>query len=194
MASARGRGHDQRENLWIGRKRRAIWVIGREENPPWIVDSQEQFQSTGPLHGIDEIVLAIKIGNDAAAVAIAVVDHGFFWPRRFGAIELAQYIGRDGDRLPEHDLANIDSDIRRGVDGRGELGGGGRKAVATFGSVRVELQMREVQAFAPRGLNRREGGRDVAGNAEIIGVQMQGVRDFEILHRPLQGLDDLARG
>src|SRR5205807_3875822 len=53
--------------------------------------------------------------------------------------------------------------------------------------------MSEVQAFAPSGTDRRDRGRDIAWNAEIVGMQMQWMRDFEIEDCPLQGLDDLAR-
>ncbi len=80
MASARRvAAHDQRENFRIGREGRAIGMIGGEEYLPRIVDQHEQFKAAGPLHGIDEIVLPIEVGNDAAAIAVAVVDHGFFW-------------------------------------------------------------------------------------------------------------------
>ena len=53
--------------------------------------------------------------------------------------------------------------------------------------------MGEMQRHAARGVYGRERRRDIAGNAEIIGVQMQRMRNLEIDHRLLQALEDLAR-
>ncbi len=63
-----------------------------------------------------------------------------------------------------------------------------------FGAVTVELHMRQMQRHASRGLDCRESGRDIAWNAEIVGVQMQRMRDLELRQRLLQSLDDSSRG
>ena len=118
----------------------------------------------------------------------------FLGLRRRDGVELPQHVGGDRHRLPEHDLTDIDGDIRRGVDRRGEGGGGGRKAMPAFIAIGIELQMREMQRLAAGRLDRCDRGRDIAWNAEIVAVQMHRMRDFEIADRLLQGLDDLARG
>ena len=111
---ARVAAHDECENLRIGREGRAVRMVGREENPPWIVDQQETIQGRRPIarHWRNRS----RDRGRARCRRHCRRRHGspiFLASRMRGAAELAQHVGRNRDGLPEHHLADIDGDIWR---------------------------------------------------------------------------------
>ena len=184
--------HQQREDLGVGRERRAIRVIGGEEHAPWVIDQQEQLQAGGELHRVVEAAGAIFVRHDAAAVRIPVDDRVFLRPRLTAGGELPQHVGRDRHRLAEHHLPDVDGHILGCVDRFGELRRGGGKALRTLLAVAVELKMRQMQRQVLRRGDRRERGFEVSGQAKIVAVDMQRMRHAGFVHRLLQRLDDRA--
>ena len=169
-------------------------MVGGEEDPPGVVDQEEELQAGRELHRVVKTAGAIFVRHDAEAVRIPVEDRVFLRPRRSARGELPQYVGGDRHRLPEHHLADIDGDGLRGVDGFGELRGGGGEALRTLLAVAVELKMRQMQRQAFRRGDRRERGFEVPGQPEIVAVNMQRMRHADLMHRLLQRLDDRAAG
>ena len=49
-------------------------MIGRQKDSPRIVDQQQQFQPDRPLHGIDQVLLLVRVGHDAAAGFVLDVE------------------------------------------------------------------------------------------------------------------------
>ena len=47
--------HQQLDDLRVPPEAAAVGVIGRQEDPPGIVDEQQQLQSDRPLHGVDQV-------------------------------------------------------------------------------------------------------------------------------------------
>ena len=96
-----------------------------------------------------------------------------------------------GHGLPEHHLTDVDGDVLGGVDRLGELRRGRGEAALALLAIAVELQMREMQRQV---LGRRDGRQrrlEIAGQAEVVAMDMQRMRHAEIVHRPLQRPDDL---
>ena len=127
-----------------------------------------------------------------APFEVPVDDRVFLRPRLTPGGELPQHVGRDRHRLPEHHLPNVDGDVLRGVDRFGELRRGGGKALRAFFAVAVELKMRQMQRQVLRRGDRRQRGFEVSGQAEIVAVNMQGMRHAGLVDRLLQRLDDRA--
>ena len=106
---------------------------------------------------------------------------------------LAHRVARRGDGLAEHDLADVDADLRVRVHRLGELQRGRRELLRPLVAVGVELDVRQVrrQAFERGdGLERRA---DVAGHAEVAAVDVQRVRHAELAQRARQRVQHLAR-
>ena len=109
-------------------------------------------------------------------------------------VELAQHVGRDRHGLPEHDLADVDGHVLGRVHRLREPRRGRREAAFALLAVAVELQMGEMQRQALRRRDGRERGLDVAGDAEIVAMDVQRMRHAELVDGALQRLDDGARG
>ena len=77
-----------------------------------------------------------------------------------------------------------------GVHRLGEARRGGGEAALALLAVAVELQMREMQRQAVGRLDRGERGVGVAGQAEIVAVDVQRMRHAERVHRMLQRQHD----
>ena len=81
-----------------------------------------------------------------------------------------------------------------GVHRLGDLRRGGGEAAVALGPVGMELDVSQMDREALGGVHGGQGRRVVAGNPQIAGVDMQGVRDPQLIHRPTQGADDVPRG
>jgi len=119
-----------------------------KEHLPRIIDEKKQFEPASPLHRIVEIVLPIVVGHDAAAVRIAVADHGFLGTGRADGVELPQHVGGDGHRLRNITWPTSTVTFGAGIDRRGKGGGAGRKAMPAFIAIGIELKMREMQRLS----------------------------------------------
>ena len=159
-----------------------------------IVDQQKQFEPGRPLHRIVKVGRAIIVGHDSAAVGIAVDDRPFLRAGPADRAELARHVARNRHRLAKHDLADVDSDVLVSIDAFGQARRGGGKAASRLRAVGIELNVREMQRQALRRLDRRDDGIGAGGKAEIVAMDMQRMRQAEIDHGALQGLDDVARG
>ena len=85
--------------------------------------------------------------------------------------------------VAEHDLADVDGEVRVRVDVLGELRHFAveRVFVAFAAAVAVELDVREVGAVAFEGLHGGERRVPVAGHAEVVAVDVDGVRQAEVV-------------
>ena len=81
-----------------------------------------------------------------------------------------------------------------GVDIVGQRGDLRRERVFIAGpaAVAMELDVGQMAAVTLEELHGLEGGRPVAGEAEVVGVDMHRVRQLQLVDRPGDGLDDLT--
>ena len=69
----------------VAGKRRAIGVIGGEEDAPWVSYAQKQLQANCPLQRVDIILVTIfKRHYATACVAFNIHNHRFFRTGVFG--------------------------------------------------------------------------------------------------------------
>ena len=110
--------HQQPDEVRIARERAAVGMVGGEEHAPGIPHQQEQLQPDRPLQRIDEIPVAVPERHDAAArVAFDVHHHPLARAGEPRVAMLQHGVARGGDGLAEHDLADIDRDVGRAIDG-----------------------------------------------------------------------------
>ena len=102
-------------------------------------------------------------------------------------------VARSGDGLAEHDLADVEADMGIGVDRLGDAAAPGGEMPVALGAVAVELHMGEMQGRAFRRLDGRERGLDIAGNAQLVAVDMQRMGDAQLAHRAREGGHDAPR-
>ena len=186
--------HQQCEKRGIGGERRAIGMVGGEKHLAGVCYPQKQFEPAGPLHGIMEVLAGIGERHHAAAIAVAVKNHRLFRFCRAHAVILPHHIRRDGDGGLEHHLADIDGDIGVGIDRLRQLRGGRGKALGTLFAIGVKLQVRQMHRQAARRCNGRQRSLDIAGNAKVVGMDVEGMRHADIDGRLLKRLDNGARG
>ena len=59
--------HQELHDLRVPPEAAAIGMVGRQKHPPRIVDEQQQLEPDRPLHGVDDVVVFVDVGDDAAA-------------------------------------------------------------------------------------------------------------------------------
>ena len=74
-----------------------------------------------------------------------------------------------------------------------QLGRARARQASRLAAVAVELQVGEVRLAAREGAHRVERGVGVAGDAEVVGVDVDGVRQPELVDGAADRLEDLAR-
>ncbi len=186
--------HQQGEQIRIGRERRAVGMVRREEHARRIADQQEQLEADRPLDRVVEIAGPVVVRHDPAAVRVAVDDHPLARTRLAARVELTQQVRGDRHRLPKHDLADVDGQLLGAVHRLGDACSGRRESPRTLPAVSVELQVRQMQRQPLRG---RDGGARSVGvsrQAEVVAVHVQRMRHAEVVDRALQRLDDRPRG
>src|SRR5208283_144154 len=109
------------------------------------LDQQKKFEPDRELHSVEEAPRLVFEGNDPAAVRIAVEDDVFPWMGEPPRGELTQHVRRNGHRLAEHRLTDIDRHVLCRIDRFCELRRAGRDPLLAFGGITVELKMREMQ-------------------------------------------------
>ena len=178
----------------VEEERRAIRMVGREEDAPRIVEQEERLEPDHPLHGVNEALVAIAHRHHAAArVAFDVHDHGLLRARASRDGELAHRVARCGAGLAEQHLAHVDRDIRMLGRELAEPRGARGELLLALRAVAQELRMRHVDAQALRRADRVERRLDIPGNAEIAAVDVQRMHDAELFERARERQDDLAR-
>ena len=125
---------------------RAIGMIGGQEDAPGIADQEEELEADGPLQGIDEILVAIAEGHQAAAaVAFDIHADPLLRMGQHMIAVLRHGVAGSGDGLAEHDLADVQADMGIGVDRLGDAGGPGGEMPVALGAIAVELHMGEME-------------------------------------------------
>ena len=103
-------------------KRRAVGMVGGQENPPRVIDQQKGFQADGPLQRIDKVLVFIFERHHAATrIAFYIHRHPFIGAGVFVVGVLAHAVAGSRDGLTEQNLPDIDGDIFIAVDGFGNL-------------------------------------------------------------------------
>ncbi len=149
--------HEQPDEMRIEEERRAVRMVGGEEDAPGILEQEEGLEPDHPLHRVDEALVAIAHRHHAAAgVALDVHDHRLLRMRALGDGILAHRVAGCRAGLAEQHLAHVDRDVRRLVDELDEARRAGGEMPIPFGAVAQELRMRHVQAQAFRGAHRGE--------------------------------------
>ena len=115
-------------------------------------------------------------------------------------VELAQVIAerpvaRHAGGLAEDHLADVDRDVGMLVDVFGQRRDlrGERVFVLVAAAVAMELDVGQVAAMPLEHLHRLERRRPVAGQAEVVGVDVHRVRQLELVDRLGHRSDDLPR-
>ena len=173
--------HEQFQHRRIGGERSAVRVVGGEMHLPRVLDHQEQLQADGPLQGVVIARVAEVVGNDAAAIGVAVPDHPLLGRTQSAAVELAHDVGRDRHGLLEHHLTR-----------RRWRCSCGRRALRRAGPRRTRNA-----SCLPCHSRRTGDGRygaagpsaasmvamrhlEIAGHAQIVGVQMHRMGDAQL--------------
>ena len=179
----------------IRQERAAVGVVGAHHDPPGIVDHQVPFQPDRPLPGVDQARVLVFDRHDAATGLHSV---SLLIP--FRLVDLAQVIadravaGHAGG-LAEDDLADVDRQVGVRIDILGQRRDPRRKRlfVAVAAAIAVELDVGQMPAMALQELHRLERGRPVAGQAEVVGVDVHRVRQPQLVDGLGDRLDDLPR-
>ena len=187
--------HQQANDLRVGQKRAAVRMIGAHHHAPRIVDQQIPFQPDRPLQRVDERLVAVLDRRDAAAgfhFGVAAEPLAF---EDVGKVITERAVARHAGRFAEHHLADVDRDVLVRVDvlGQRQRLAVERVLVAFAAAVAVELDVRDVGAVAFEGLHRFERRLPVAGHAEVVAVDVHGMRQAKLGRRLGDAADDLPR-
>ena len=104
--------HQQLDDLRIAPERGPVGMVGRQEDPPRVVDEQQQFQADGPLHGVDEVLSLVGVGDDAAAGLVLDVEVAPLAAGELVEQVLPGAVGGDRDGVAEQDGAGVGGEVR----------------------------------------------------------------------------------
>ncbi len=187
--------HQQTDEVRVEVEWRAVRMVRGHEDAPRILDEQEQLEADGPLQRVHVALVAILHRHDAAArVALDVHHHPLLRMGGLGIAVLAHAVAGSRARLAEQDLADVDRHVLMLVQERGDLGGAGGELEVALGAVAVELNVRQVHRQAFGGADGRQGRVHVAGDAEITSVDVDRMRNSELLHAARKRENNVARG
>ena len=96
-------------------------MVGGEVDAPRVVDEQQQFQPDRPLHGVDEVLLLVDVGHDAAAGLVLDVDVAPLAAGQLVEQVLPRAVGGDRHRVAEQHGAGVGGQVRVGVEVLGDL-------------------------------------------------------------------------
>src|SRR5665648_209505 len=186
--------HEQPDQMRVGIERRAVRMVGGEEQAPRIVEQEERLQPDDPLQRVDEALVAVAHGHHAApGVAFDIHDHRFFRVRALADGVLAHAVARGRAGLTEQHLAHVDGDVRRLVEELDDLRRSGRELAIPLRPIGVELDVGEVDRQSFRSTDRGERRLHVARHAEIAAVDVERMGDAELFQRAGEIDDDLPR-
>ena len=106
---------------------------------------------------------------------------------------LRHAVAGGGDGLAEQDLPHVGGDVPSPVDGFRDARSAGRKLAVAFGSVAVELDVREMDGPAVGRVHSRQRGIHVSGHAQVGCVHVQRVRYAQLVQRARQRSENGAR-
>ena len=184
--------HQQLDDLRIPPEAGAVGMVGRQEDPPRIIDQQQQFQTDRPLHGVDQIAGAIRIRHDAAAGFVLDIQIAPFAAGELVEQVLPRTVGGDRDRVAKQHGTGVGRHVRMRVEVLGDFGRRRAHRVPVVAAVGVVLRMGDVGPTAFQMLHRLERGADVARCAKIVAVQMHRMRQAEFIADLRELRDDRA--
>ena len=165
-------------------------MIGRKKDLPRVLDQQQQFQTAGPLYGVDQIARPVGVGDDSATGFILDIEVTPFTAGEFVEQMLPGAIGGDCHGVSEEDRSGIGGNRRMRIEVFGKFSSGradGLPAIATVGMV---LRVGDVGSTALEMPERIEGSADVARCAQIVAVQVHRVRQSQFIADAGQLRDD----
>ncbi|GBD36199.1 hypothetical protein HRbin36_01320 [bacterium HR36] len=171
-------------------------MIRAQADTPGVFDEQEPFQSDDPLPSVDNAFFAVSNRHNAATSFHFGVGVKPFAPRNAVEVITQRPIACHGSGFAKQHLADINREIRMGIDVFGQSGCFGAKGtlVAGIAPVTVKLNMSQMSTTPLQGLHGFQSGGPVTGQAEIVAVDVHAMRQAQI-HRHLgEVLDNLARG
>ena len=169
-------------------------MVGGQHHLPGVLAQQEQLESDPPLQGMDVVARPVRVGHDpAAGLHLGVVVD----PLAVG--EVAQQrrhvsVGRHRQRRAEHHLADVGGDLGMRRQVLEQLGRAGARLAPGLAPVAVELQVGEVRLAPGERAHRVERRVGVAGDAEVVGVNVDGCGSPSSSHGAADRLQHLARG
>ena len=95
-------------------------MVGGQEDAPGIVDEQQQLQADGPLHGVDQVLLLVDVGNDAAAGLVLDVEVAPLAAGELVEQVLPGAVGGDRHGVAEQHGAGVGRQVRVGVEVLGD--------------------------------------------------------------------------
>ena len=109
-------------------------------------------------------------------------------PMNFRTIDFLQFVKDD-----VFIINDIQGQIRMSLDSLGDPVGSRGETPFALGSVAMELDMGQVDGLPFRGVDGGEGGADVARNAEVARMHVQGMRHAQVCQGAAQPADHLPR-
>ena len=163
------------------------------EHAPRVVDQQEDLQADRPLQRVDEALVAIRTAPRRSPRRTRCRSR----PTSCGSAErvLTNWridVARGGARLPEHDLADVDRDVRLALTASAI----GARPTKTSRRLRCRSCGTGCASDGSAGLrrvDRRERRFDVAGHAEVARVDVQRMRHAQFVQRARER-HDMSRG
>ena len=185
--------HEQADQPRVAEERAAVRVVGREHQPPRVAAEEEQLEPDAPLQRVHVVLLAVGERHDPAArLDLGVGVHPL------AARDVAQQRGHrrvGGHRRgrPEHHLPDVGAELGMGAEVLRDLRRARARPPAGPAAVGVELEVREVRAPALERAQRVERRAPVARDAEVVAVDVDGMREPELVHRAGDRVDHLPR-
>ena len=167
-------------------------MIGGQSDAPRVGDEQQQFEADRPLDRVDEVLFLVHVGDDAAAGLVLHVEVAPLPAGEFVQQVLPRPVGGDGDGVAEQHRAGVARQVRVGVEVLGDRHRRRLHGEPVVAAVGVVLEVRHVGAVALQHLHRFEGGGVVARRAEVVAVQVNRVRQRELVRDVGERLDDLG--
>ena len=116
LLAAEIRVHQQLDDFRVTPEGGAVGVVGGEVDAPGIVDEQQQLQPHGPLHGVDQVLLLVDVGDDAAAGLVLHVEVAPLAAGQLVEQVLPGAVGGDGHGVAEQHGAGVGREVRVGVE------------------------------------------------------------------------------
>ena len=108
--------HQQLDDLRVAPEGGAVGMVGGQVDAPGIVDEQQQLQPDGPLHGVDQVLFLVDVGDDAAAGLVLHVEVAPLAAGQLVEQVLPGAVGGDRHGVAEQHGAGVGGEVRMGVE------------------------------------------------------------------------------
>ena len=139
--------HQQPDDLRVAPEAAAVRMVGRQVDAPGIGDEQHQLEPDRPLHGVDEVMVAVDVRHDAAAGLVLDVEVGPLPAGQLVEQVLPRTVGGDRHGVAEQDRADVAGQVRVLVELFGDGGRLGLHRAPVVAAVGMELQVRQMRAM-----------------------------------------------